>query len=107
MRVPTLGGGGPLVKYVLGAGVAMVLGLPQRQREDLSYLRLMIVHETMQVGSSVSCVCVVDKVIGVVSVVRWRCRAYRCRQRCGLVAVDGPRSSHCGSSCLQHVLGVC
>ena len=45
---PHLGGETPLVKYVLGAGVAMVLGLPQRQREDLSHLRLMIVHETMQ-----------------------------------------------------------
>ena len=39
------------MEYVLGAGVAMVFGLPQRQREDLSYLRLMIVHETMQVGA--------------------------------------------------------
>ena len=67
---PHLGGEAPLVKYVLGAGVAMVLGLSQRQREDLSYLRLMIVHETMQVGRSVSSVRVVDEVIGVVSVVR-------------------------------------
>ena len=67
---PHLVGEAPLVEYVLGAGVAMVLGLPQRQREDLLYLRLMIVHETMQVGRSVSCVRVVDKVIGVVSVVR-------------------------------------
>ena len=76
---PHLGGEAPLVKYVLGAGVAMVLGLSQHQREDLSHLRLMIVHETMQVGRSVSCVCVVDEVIGVVPVVRWQCRAYRCR----------------------------
>ena len=76
---PHLGGEAPLVRYVLGAGVAMVLGLPQRQREDLSYLWLMILHETMQVGRSVSYVRVVDEVIGVVPVVRWRCRAYRCR----------------------------
>ena len=76
---PHLGGEAPLVKYVLGAGVAMLLGLPQRQLENLSYLRLMVVHETMQVGSGVSCVRVVDEVIGVVSIVRWRCRAYRCR----------------------------
>ena len=27
---PHFGGEAPLVKYVLGAGVAMVLGLPQR-----------------------------------------------------------------------------
>ena len=57
----------------------MVLGLPQGQRENLSYLRLMIVHETMQVGRSVSCVRVVGGVIGVVSVVPWLCHAYRCR----------------------------
>ena len=31
---PLFGGEAPLVKYVLGADVAMVLGLPQRQRED-------------------------------------------------------------------------
>ena len=68
---PHLGGEAPLVKYVLSAGVAMVLGLLQRQREDLSYLRLMIVHETMQVGRSVSCVHFVDEVIGVVSAVQW------------------------------------
>ena len=68
---PHLGEEAPLVKYVLGAGVAMLLGLLQRQREDLSYLRLMIVHETMQVGRSVSCVRIVDEVISVVSVVRW------------------------------------
>ena len=68
---PHFGGEAPLVKYVLGAGVAMVLGLPQCQREDFPYLRLMIVHETMQVGRSVSCVRVVDEVIDVVSVVRW------------------------------------
>ena len=76
---PHLGGGGPVVKYVLQAGVAMVLGLPQRQREDLSYLRLMIVHEAMKVGRSVTFVRLVDEVIGVVSLVRWRCHAYRCR----------------------------
>ena len=77
---PHLGGETPLVKYVLGADVAVVLGLPQRQREDFPYLRLVIVHETMQVGRSVSCVRVVDEVVGVVSVVRWRCRTHRCRQ---------------------------
>ena len=74
-----LGGEAPLVKYVLGAGVVMVLGLSQCQHEDFSHLRLMIVHETMQVGRGVSCVRVVDKVIGVVSVVRWQRRAHRCR----------------------------
>ena len=68
---PHLGGEGPMVKYVFGAGVAMVLGLPQRRPEDFSYLGLMIVHDTMQVGRSVRCVRVVDEVIGVVSVVRW------------------------------------
>ena len=68
---PHLGGEAPLVKYVLEAGVAMVLGLWQCQREDFSHLRLMIVHET------VSCVHVVDKVVGVVSVVWWRRRAHR------------------------------
>ena len=50
---PHLGGETPRVKYVLGAGVAVVLGLPQRQREDFPYLWLVIVHETMQVGRSV------------------------------------------------------
>ena len=69
----------PLVKYVFRAGLAMVLGVLQRQREDFSYLRLMIVHEMVQVGRGVSCVRVVDEVIGVVFVVRWRCRAHRCR----------------------------
>ena len=44
---PHLGGEAPLVKYVLGAGVAMVLSLLQCQRQDFPYLRLMIVHETM------------------------------------------------------------
>ena len=58
------------MKYVWGAGVAMVLGLPQSQREDFPYLRLMIVHETMEVGRSVSGVRVVDEVVRVVSVVR-------------------------------------
>ena len=76
---PHLGGEAPLVKYVLGAGVAMVLGLPQCQREDFSHLRLMIVHETVQVGCRVSCVRIVDEVIRVVSMVRWRRRAHRCR----------------------------
>ena len=75
-----LGGETLLVRYVLGAGVAVVLGLPQRQRADLPYLWLVIVHETMQVRRSVSCVRVVDGVVGVVSVVRWRCRTHRCRQ---------------------------
>ena len=77
---PHLGGETPPVKYVLGAGGAVVLGLPQRQREDFPYLRLVIVHQTMQVGRSVSCVRVVDEVVGVVSLVRWRCRTHRCRQ---------------------------
>ena len=65
------------MKYVYGAGVAVVLGLPQRQREDLPYLWLVIVHE---VGRSVSFVRVLDEAVGVVSVVRWRCRTHRCRQ---------------------------
>ena len=76
---PNLGGEAPLVKYVLGAGVVVVLGLSQRQREDLSYLLLMIVHETVQVGRSVSCVRISDEVIGVVSVVRWQRRAHHYR----------------------------
>ena len=76
---PHLGGEAPLVKYVLGAGVAMVLGLSQCQREDFSHLRLMIVHETVQSGHGVSCVRIVDEVIGVVTVLRWRRRAHRCR----------------------------
>ena len=74
---PHLGWEAPLVKYVLGAGVAMVLGLSQCQREDFPHLRFMIVHETVQVGCGVSCVRVVDEVIGVVPVVWWRRRAYR------------------------------
>ena len=57
----------------------MVLGLSQCQREDFSHLRLMIVHETGQVGRGVSCLRAVDEVIRVVSVVRWRRRAHRCR----------------------------
>ena len=76
---PHLGGEAPLLKYVLGAGVAMVLGPSQCQREDFSHLRLMIVHETVQVGDSVSCVRVVDEVLVVVSVLQWRRRAHRCR----------------------------
>ena len=76
---PHLGGEAPLVKYVLGASVEMVLGLSQCQREDFSHLRLMIVHKTVRVGSGVSCVRVVDGPIGVVFVVRWRRRAHRCR----------------------------
>ena len=64
------------MKYVLGAGVAMVLGLSQCQREDLPHLWLMIVHETMQVHRGVSCVRVVDEVIRVVPTVWWRRRAY-------------------------------
>ena len=75
---PHLGGEAPLVKYVLGAVAAMVLGLSQCQREDFSQLRLMIVHETLQVGCGVSCVRVVDEVIGVVSVV-WGRRCALCR----------------------------
>ena len=47
---PHLGGEAPLVKYVSGAGVAMVLGLSQGQREDLPHLRFMIVHETVHMG---------------------------------------------------------
>ena len=74
---PYLGGEALLVKYVPGAGVAMVLGLSQCQREDLPHFRLMIVHERVQVGCSVSCVRVVDKVISVVPVVWWRRHAYR------------------------------
>ena len=54
------------MKYVLGAGVAMVLGLSQCQREDFSHIRLMVVHETVQVGRGMSCVRVVEKVVGVV-----------------------------------------
>ena len=73
---PYLGGEAPLVKYVLGAGVVMVLGLSQCQREDLPHLRLMIVNETMQVHRGVSCVRVVDEVIRVVPTVWWRRRAY-------------------------------
>ena len=68
---PHFGGEAPLLKYVLGAGVVTALGLPPCQREDIPYLRLMVMHETMQVGRSVSCVRIVDEVIGVVSVVRW------------------------------------
>ena len=67
---PHCGGEAPLARCG-GAGVPMVLGLPQRQREDFPYLRLMIVNETIQVGRSVSCVRIVDEVISVVSVVRW------------------------------------
>ena len=59
------------MKDVLGAGVAMVLGLSQCQRADFPHLRLMIVHETVQVGRGVSCVRVVDGGIGVVLVVWW------------------------------------
>ena len=58
-----------LMKYVLGTGVAMVLGLSQCQREDLPHLRLMIVHEAVQVGRNVSRVRVADEVIGVVPIV--------------------------------------
>ena len=68
---PYLGGESPLLKSVLGAGVAMVLGLSLCQREDFPHLWLMIVHETVQVGRGVSCVCVVDEVVGVAPVVRW------------------------------------
>ena len=71
---PHLGGEAPLVKYVLGAGVAMVPGLSPFQREDFSHLWLIIVHETVQVGRGVSCVRVFDEVIGVVFVVWWRRR---------------------------------
>ena len=67
---PYLGGEAPLVGYVRGARVAMVLGLLQCQLEDFPHLRLMIVHETVQLGRGVSCVRIVDEVIGVVSV-RW------------------------------------
>ena len=72
-----LGGEALLVKYVLGAGVAMVLGLSQCQREDFPHFRLMIVHETVQVGRGLSCVRAVDEVIDVVPVVWWRRRGYR------------------------------
>ena len=74
---PQPGGEAPLVKYVLGAGIAMLLGLSQCRREDFPHLRLMLVHETVQVGRGLSCVRVVDEVIRVVSVVWWRRRAYR------------------------------
>ena len=74
---PHLRGEAPLGKYLLGAGVAMVLGLSHCQHEDFSHLQLMVVHETVQVGRVVSCVHVVDRVLGVVSVVRWRRRAHR------------------------------
>ena len=74
---PHLGGEAPLVKYVLGAGVSMVLGLSQCQREDFPHLQFMIVHDMVQVGRAVSCVRVVDEVIGVLPVVWWRRRAYR------------------------------
>ena len=63
---PHLGGEAPLVNNVLGADVAMVLGLSQCQREDFSHLLLVIVHETVQVGRGVSCVRVADELIGVV-----------------------------------------
>ena len=56
-RVPTLLE--RLAKYVLGAGVAMVLGLSHCQREDFPHLRFMVVHETVQLGRGVSCVRVV------------------------------------------------
>ena len=36
---PDLGGEAPLVKYLLGAGVAIVLGLSHCQGEDFSHLR--------------------------------------------------------------------
>ena len=61
-----LGGDASLMKYVLGTGVAMVLGLSQCQREDLSYLRFMLVHEAVQVGPCVSRVRIADEMIGVV-----------------------------------------
>ena len=50
---PHLGGEVPLVKYVLGAGVAMVLGLSQCQREDFTRLRLMIAVYTLLTRLSV------------------------------------------------------
>ena len=59
------------MKYVLGTGVAMVLGLSLCQREDLPHLWLMIVHGMVQVGPGVSRVCVADEVIGVVPIVCW------------------------------------
>ena len=64
------------MKYVFGAGIAIVLGLSQCLRETFPHLRFMIVHGTVQVGRGVSCVRVVDEVIGSVSVVWWRRRAY-------------------------------
>ena len=74
---PYLGGEAPLVNYVLGTGVAMVLSLSQCQREEFPHLRLMIVHETVQVGRGVSCVRVVDEMIDIVPVVWWGRRPYR------------------------------
>ena len=67
------------MKYVPGTGVAMVLGLLQCQRENLPHLRLMVVHEAMQVGRGVSHVRYADWLVGVVPIVWWLRSAHRRR----------------------------
>ena len=67
---PYLGREALLVKYVLGTGVAMVLGLSQCQREYLPHLWFMVVHQAVQVVRAVSPVRVADEVIGVAPIVR-------------------------------------
>ena len=68
---PYLGGEASLMKYVLGTGVQMVLGLSQSQREYLSHHRFMVMHEEVQAGRGLSRVRVADEVIGVVPIVCW------------------------------------
>ena len=65
------------MNWVLWAGIGVVLGLSQRQQEDISHPWLMVVHESVQVGRDVSSVRVIDKVVSVISVVWWRRRAHR------------------------------
>ena len=67
---PYLGGEASLMIYVLGTGVAMVLGLSQCQREYLPHIRFMVVHEAVQVVRGVCRVRVADEVIVVVPIVR-------------------------------------
>ena len=55
-----------LMKYVLGTGVAMVLGLSQCQCEYLPHLRFIVVHGVVQGGRGVSRVLVAGEVIGIV-----------------------------------------
>ena len=64
-----LGGEASFMKYVLGTGVVIVLGLSQCQREYVPHLQFMVVHEAVQVGGRVSRVRVADEVIGVVRIV--------------------------------------